>query len=210
AVKVLDVNTGTGIWAIRFAESNPDSKVIGIDTDRMHPPNHPPNVSFRKVDVMEGPWKAYELPEKFDFVHCQLLIPTPINFDCLYQSCFNALSAGGVLELEEMRWYICSDDNTIPPKSSLVHWVNMLKCARQTSYEETKTRLESIVFINVTFEEVKLPINPGSLKHDQNDILDASQSEQLPSSWFIPRNKNLAIRVQKEIQRVSIHAYFCL
>lgn len=30
-MKVLDVGTGTGIWAIDFADTHPDSEVVGVD-----------------------------------------------------------------------------------------------------------------------------------------------------------------------------------
>jgi hypothetical protein len=44
--EVLDGGTGTFIWAIDFADSHPESLVIGIDLSPIHPAWVTPNVSF--------------------------------------------------------------------------------------------------------------------------------------------------------------------
>ena len=35
--RVLDVGTGTGIWAIDYADEHPDAKVIGVDLSPIQP-----------------------------------------------------------------------------------------------------------------------------------------------------------------------------
>ncbi|KAK1992470.1 hypothetical protein LX36DRAFT_644705 [Colletotrichum falcatum] len=216
AVKILDVNTGTGIWAIDAAKSNPGSTVIGIDTDRLHPRKHVSNVVFRSVDKIEGPWTQREVPEEFDFVHSRLVYPIPRNLDRLYRSCFDALSKGGILELEQMNWDICSDDDTIPPHSSLVEWVNVLKGVEQTGYEGTKTILEGIGFVDVAFEKIKLPINPGRMTYAEDDIglwFNSVLNKLLEVTrlrWSGSRNNILESQVEQEIQSLRIHAYFRL
>ena len=36
-MRVLDVGTGTGIWAIDFADAHPDSTVVGVDLSPIQP-----------------------------------------------------------------------------------------------------------------------------------------------------------------------------
>ncbi|KAF3011880.1 hypothetical protein E8E14_007526 [Neopestalotiopsis sp. 37M] len=62
---VLDVATGTGIWAIQFAEQNPGFHVVGTDLSAIQPVNRPRNCEFIKTDA-EDTWTFPELP-KFDY-----------------------------------------------------------------------------------------------------------------------------------------------
>lgn len=37
--RILDIATGTGIWAIEYATENPDATIIGTDLSLISPPN---------------------------------------------------------------------------------------------------------------------------------------------------------------------------
>jgi ubiquinone/menaquinone biosynthesis C-methylase UbiE len=64
---VLDIGTGTGIWAIEFAAEHPTSNVIGSDLSLIQPTDPPVNnVSFVREDAEEDDW-YYGL--KFDYIH---------------------------------------------------------------------------------------------------------------------------------------------
>jgi SAM-dependent methyltransferase len=53
--RVLDIGTGTGIWAIDAAELYPGAEVIGTDISPIQPAWVPPNCKF-EIDDAEKEW----------------------------------------------------------------------------------------------------------------------------------------------------------
>ncbi|KAH6950068.1 S-adenosyl-L-methionine-dependent methyltransferase [Fusarium avenaceum] len=53
--RVLDVGTGSGIWAIEFADRYPDTEVIGTDLSPCQPQWVPPNLRF---EIDDADWNA--------------------------------------------------------------------------------------------------------------------------------------------------------
>merc|ERR1711977_233416 len=96
---VLDIGTGTGIWAIEFADEYPGSLVIGTDLSPIQPGFVPPNVKFY-VDDFEQDW---EFPEvgKFDYIHWRSLSGSTGNWDKLYGQALRNLKEGGFVDVQE-------------------------------------------------------------------------------------------------------------
>ena len=87
--KILDLGTGTGIWAIDMADLYPDANLIGTDLSPVQPqwwgaPDFlsllninacscrvPDNVHFEINDV-EGDWTYTE--DSFDYIHIRIMI----------------------------------------------------------------------------------------------------------------------------------------
>ncbi|KAE8405888.1 S-adenosyl-L-methionine-dependent methyltransferase [Aspergillus pseudonomiae] len=65
AQRVLDIGTGTGIWAIDFADQYASSEVMGNDLSPIQPKWVPPNCQF-EIDDFESEW-SYAHP--FDYIH---------------------------------------------------------------------------------------------------------------------------------------------
>lgn len=84
--RVLDVGTGTGIWAIDFADEHPESEVLGIDLSAIQPGFVPPNVSFQ-VDDLEEPWTFRE-SEKFDFVYARMMTASFADWPRFFRQAF--------------------------------------------------------------------------------------------------------------------------
>jgi trans-aconitate methyltransferase len=67
--KILDLGTGTGIWAIDMAEKYPSALVIGADTAAVQPHIVPPNLQFEIEDI-EMDWLWGENSFDFMYVFC--------------------------------------------------------------------------------------------------------------------------------------------
>lgn len=52
---VLDLGTGTGIWAIDFADQHPSANVLGVDLSPIQPSWIPPKLKF-EIDDYEQTW----------------------------------------------------------------------------------------------------------------------------------------------------------
>jgi SAM-dependent methyltransferase len=68
--RVLDLGTGTGKWAIEFADKHPTVQVIGTDLSPIQPTCVPPNCSF-VVDNIEDEWI---FREPFDYIHSRTIL----------------------------------------------------------------------------------------------------------------------------------------
>jgi hypothetical protein len=67
--RVIDLGTGTGKWAIEFADAHPNADVTGTDLSPIQPTSLPPNCQFI-VDNVEEEW-VYSKP--FDYIHSRML-----------------------------------------------------------------------------------------------------------------------------------------
>ncbi|KAF8428539.1 S-adenosyl-L-methionine-dependent methyltransferase [Tirmania nivea] len=96
--RVLDAGTGTGIWAIDFADQYPLAQVIGTDISPIQPTCVPANCRF-EVDDMEEKWvfpKNY-----FDYIHMRSLSGSIRDWPELLKQCYNSLTPGGYFEFQD-------------------------------------------------------------------------------------------------------------
>lgn len=97
--KILDVGTGTGIWAIDMADEFPDAQVIGTDISAVQPSWLPPNCSFQ-IDDAQLEW-TFE-PASFDYIHARNLFGGIDDWQKLYCQAFANLKPGGYFESVEI------------------------------------------------------------------------------------------------------------
>ncbi|KAK0711788.1 S-adenosyl-L-methionine-dependent methyltransferase [Lasiosphaeris hirsuta] len=117
--KALDIGTGTGIWAIDFADKFPQCVVIGTDISPIQPSWIPPNLKFEMDDCTQD-WTFGT--DNFDFVHIRYLLGCIPDWTHLFKQAFVALKPGGYLESYEGSPNVYSDDNTLPPTSAIAQW----------------------------------------------------------------------------------------
>ncbi|KAF9871894.1 TAM domain methyltransferase [Colletotrichum karsti] len=115
AKRVLDCGTGTGIWAMEYADAHPEAKVIGVDLSPMQPSWIPPNVSF-ELDDLEKDW-TWSKP--FDFIFGRVLAGSISNYQDFFNKAFANLEPGGYLEMQDFALPYGCDDGTLSPNSPL-------------------------------------------------------------------------------------------
>ncbi|KAH7159770.1 S-adenosyl-L-methionine-dependent methyltransferase [Dactylonectria estremocensis] len=108
--KIVDLGTGTGIWAIEVGDMYPSAEVIGLDLSPIQPAWVPPNVKFL-VDDVEDQWLN---GDDIDFVHLRNMIPILKSPVGLLKQAITHMKPGGWIELQDVDGQCHSDDNTIP------------------------------------------------------------------------------------------------
>lgn len=116
---VLDVGTGSGIWAIDFADAYPSAQVVGSDLSPCQPEWVPPNVRFEIADAtLEWPWKD----DYFDFVHIRYLFGAIQDWPALFREAYRCCAPGGWVQSCEADIHFYSDDGTTDNEPALKTW----------------------------------------------------------------------------------------
>lgn len=158
-VRTLDFGTGTGAWAIDFAEENPGTEVLGTDLSPIQPSWFPSNCRF-EVDDIESEWLyGYQ---SFDYIHGRGMTGSIRDWRKLFSQAYDNLRPGGWLEIQEYEIEISSDDGSHLKAKNFVLWKDKLNEASQlfgkpfSDYSLHKQRMEEAGFIDVSEDTFKV------------------------------------------------------
>ncbi|KAI9730205.1 MAG: hypothetical protein M1834_005969 [Cirrosporium novae-zelandiae] len=166
---VLDIATGTGKWAIDFADIHPSARVIGVDLSPIQPVWVPPNCMF-EVDDAEADWMYHH---NFDFIHGRTLTIGWRDWTRLSEQAFDYLNPGGWVEYEEFTFPTTCDcpPNTHPlaPVTEYLQYVVDASSKKGVVMQTPATlsaRLSQAGFINIHSKEYRWYISNPKFKAD--------------------------------------------
>ncbi|KAF4888197.1 Secondary metabolism regulator LAE1 [Colletotrichum fructicola] len=112
AKRVMDMGTGTGVWAIDFADAYSGTEVIGVDLSAIQS-------EYFEIDDLEKDWK-WKRP--FDFIFCRAMAGSFFDFPSIIRKAFDNLSPGGWFEIQDLELPMSCTDGTITTDSALWRW----------------------------------------------------------------------------------------
>ncbi|CAI6306338.1 unnamed protein product [Periconia digitata] len=222
--RVLDIGTGTGIWAIDFGDAHPGAEVFGTDLSPIQPSWVPPNVKFY-IDDAESDW-VYPPDEHFDFIHARELAGAIGDWDKLCKQSFDNLKPGGYLELQEPIARFECDDGSFAQAKDLYQWQELCNQAAMKfgklmqSAGELKGKLLAAGFVDVHERILKVPIGPWP-KDPKMKELGRYHREQLAQGigpytlgflgkvqgWSEDECKVITAKVISQMRNPKIHTY---
>lgn len=223
--KVLDIGTGTGIWAIDFADEYPNVEVIGTDLSPIQPDFVPPNLQF-EIDDCTLPWTFS--PNTFDYVHIRWLVGSIVDWNNLFKEAYDALAPGGWIESHETDCTFDSDDNTVHEKTALGQWSKIFvaggkKSGRSFSVVHDnvqQTAMEAAGFTNISSKHYKTHVGEWPTDHNDKQIgLFAAMSVLTDAEGFLlytlsqagwtePEILVYAAQLRRELKDKKVHSFF--
>ncbi|KAG6068737.1 hypothetical protein E4U16_007883 [Claviceps sp. LM84 group G4] len=161
--RVLDVGTGSGIWAIEFADQFPNASVVGTDLSPCQPQWVPPNLCFEIDDAtLEWTWNA----NHFDFIHMRYIVGGIQDWTALFKEAYRCCAPGGWVESIEYEPEICSDDRSTELEPVLASYGELFREASEMLdcplfvKEILPRALDEAGFVDKRVVRYKVPIGP--------------------------------------------------
>ncbi|KAK0715570.1 S-adenosyl-L-methionine-dependent methyltransferase [Lasiosphaeris hirsuta] len=107
--KIVDIGTGTGIWAIEMGDLFPGAEILGLDLSPIQPQWVPPNVKFM-IDDVEDEWAN---GSGWDYAHFRSMSLVLRDLQKTIDQTYRHLKPGGWIEFQEIHGKPHCDDGTM-------------------------------------------------------------------------------------------------
>ncbi|ROW14180.1 hypothetical protein VPNG_04208 [Cytospora leucostoma] len=174
-LRVLDLGTGTGMWALDMAKrffNNGDSLIHGVDLSTlMQASQIYQNNRFEAMDI-EEPWHTKIMENSYHLIHARMLAGS-IHVDSwprIYNEAFRALVPGtGWIQHVEVDWNPCNDIGPVSPRlrfwiDNLFDAMDQIRRPLRLDPQATQQALANAGFVEIKQEVIHVFVN-GSAKN---------------------------------------------
>ncbi|KAK2012135.1 TAM domain methyltransferase [Colletotrichum eremochloae] len=220
--RILDVGTGTGIWAIEMGDAFPNAEVVGIDLSAIQPTFVPPNVKF-EIDDAESSWVG---DDKYDFIFTRYMACSIADWPKLMRNIYTSLNNGGWAEFQDYELLFDTDDGTLTDEHDTMRWVKLAnevsdKVGREFSPgPKLYNWVKEAGYQNITHKRYKIPIGPWPKDPHYKELgminlmqlLDGLEAFTLKPfcgvlGWTTEEAQVMLSRVRKEVKSGTFHAH---
>lgn len=224
--KVIDIGTGTGIWAIDFADEHPGASVIGTDVSPVMPTWVPPNLSF-EIDDANQVWTFKD--DTFDYIHLRAMFGSIADWAAFYREAYRCCKPGGYLEDHTNSVHFQSDDGSVTPESPMGQWTKVFweggkKFGRTFRVVEDSIQekyMREAGFVDIVVKDIKCPVGGWPKDKRLKEIglftklvLDTDMEGYLlymwsaVMGWTPPQIQVYMAHLRKQLNDPKVHSWY--